>query len=94
MDDIVGIVNHPHEFNKNDKPKIKINESTDLSSSNDDEKETEPIWKNGKRFHKIHRSPINSHVWAVLVLEDENDEIKSQSSYSVNHKILIPANEL
>uniref|UniRef100_A0AC35FQF3 Uncharacterized protein n=1 Tax=Panagrolaimus sp. PS1159 TaxID=55785 RepID=A0AC35FQF3_9BILA len=90
MDDIVGIVNHPHEFNKNVKPKIKINESTDLSSSSEDEE----IWKDGKCFHKIHRSPINSHVWAVLVLEDDNDETKSQSSYSVNHKILIPANEL
>uniref|UniRef100_A0A914PRY8 Uncharacterized protein n=1 Tax=Panagrolaimus davidi TaxID=227884 RepID=A0A914PRY8_9BILA len=94
MDDIVGIVNHPHEFNKNGKQQIKINESTDLSSSSDEEEETEPIWNDGKRFHKIHLSPINSHVWAVLVLEDENDEIKLQSSYSVNHKILIPANEL
>uniref|UniRef100_A0A914QV40 Uncharacterized protein n=1 Tax=Panagrolaimus davidi TaxID=227884 RepID=A0A914QV40_9BILA len=94
MDDIVGIVNHPHEFKKNVKPKIKIDESTDLSSSSDEEEKTEPIWKDGKRFHKIHRSPINSHVWAVLVLEDENNEIKSQSSYSVNHKILIPSDEL
>uniref|UniRef100_A0AC34FVL0 Uncharacterized protein n=1 Tax=Panagrolaimus sp. ES5 TaxID=591445 RepID=A0AC34FVL0_9BILA len=92
MDDIVGIVNHPHEYKKVP-PKLKLNESKDFTSSSSDDEN--PVWKEGKRFHKIHRSPINSHVWAVLVLEDDNQAVNApQSSYTVSHKLLIPANEL
>ena len=65
-------------------------EETDTSTDD------ESFVSEGKRYHKIHRTPINSHVWAVLVLEDDNDEIENntQSTYTVSHKILIPADAL
>uniref|UniRef100_A0A914YXN8 Uncharacterized protein n=1 Tax=Panagrolaimus superbus TaxID=310955 RepID=A0A914YXN8_9BILA len=69
---------------------LKLNESTDLTTTDeDDDEENTVVWKDGKRFHKIHRSPINSHIWAVLILEDDNEaamEGVPQSSYTVSHK--------